>query len=399
MSSRAPAVSTPALPTPALPTPTRSPVIALALALALTFAASACSPAAPPAAPPVAPLDVPPLRESTPAATAGSNNAEPGVASSDAPAQLSASELALSEWSKATQCQDYDYFPEGGIRSFWCHRPQRLTLAALRTLAGVDIFALGPHPRDDLALDVANDFGHYNPAFVRWLVETGGPSARGSAAQKATQIVYDASVKPLAEIFWRTYEKAKADAACFDREKTAYADLIKRKKLPADYYEKWFFFMNPYFCDNRPKAATFYYDNAFDAGVSGNVTKTVIGFWLRRSLDGSIDELAKGLKSVLASYQPELLAAPARYADPAELARAIDAAVKATASCKDRKATAPTAHVDIIVVGGAGLSAKLSGARSPATPAQAMCIERQFAAQQVPSFDGTLRFGRSVSLK
>lgn len=269
----------------------------------------------------------------------------------------------------------------------------------MRALAGVDIFASGPHPREDLALDVANDFGHYNPAFVRWLVEAGAPSARGSAAQKATQPVYDASVKPLAEIFWRTYQKARRDPACFTREKTAYADLIKRKKLPADYYEKWFFFMNPYFCDGRPKPANFYYDNGFDAGVSGNVTKTVVGFWLRRSLDGSIDDLVKGLESLLASYQPELLTAAARYADPAELTRAIDAAVKATASCKDPTAKAPTAHVDVTVVGGAGLSAKLSAARSPATPTQAMCIERQFAAQQLPPFDGTLHFGRAIALK
>ena len=72
--------------------------------------------------------------------------------------------------------------------------------------------------------------------------------------------------------------------------------------------------MNPYFCDKGQRPANFDYDNAFDAGVDGNVTKTVIGFWLRRSMDGTMDTFAEGLKKLLAAYQPDLMTAPARSA-------------------------------------------------------------------------------------
>jgi hypothetical protein len=222
------------------------------------------------------------------------------------------SEKALQGWNKQSQCPDYDYFPDGGIQSLWCHRPARITIAAIRTLAGVDIWMSGPHPKEDLALSEPNTFGHYNPAFVRWLVDHAGPSPRESAARRATQASYDANLKPLAEIFWATLGKARRERECFDREKTAYGDAITRKKLPKDYYERWFYFMNSHFCDKPKKSESWLMSNGLDGGVSGNVTKTVVGFWLRRALDGTMETFAEGLQKVIASYQPELLQEPTR---------------------------------------------------------------------------------------
>ncbi len=222
----------------------------------------------------------------------------------------SVSERALRDWSRSSRCPDFDYFPNGGIQNFWCHRPADITMAAVRQLAGVDIFSSGPH-KEDLLLTATNDFGHYHPAFVRWLVDRAGPSPRGSVAQRATQKAYDAHLKPLAEIFWATLGKALQNRECFEREKSAYAGLITQKKLPKDYYERWFYFMNPYFCEKPKKSEDFMMKNGFDAGVDGNVTKTVVGFWLRRSIDGTMDTFAEGLKKVMASYQPELLEEPA----------------------------------------------------------------------------------------
>jgi hypothetical protein len=359
-----------------------------------------CSPAPPPPgnAPLLPPVDVPVAAPppTSPVAAPVSPVESPPLASAPSPM-----ESALREWSRKSQCQDFDYFPEGGIQNFWCHRPVRVTLASLRELAGVDIFAKGPHAPENLQLGAASDFGHYNPAFVRFLVDKAGPSEHGSAAQKATQAAYDSNLKPLAHIFWRTYAKAQGDKECFAREKTAYGDLIAKKKLPKDYYERWFYFMNPYFCDKgTPKTSNFYTENAFDAGVDGNVTKTVLGFWLRRSLDGTMDAFAEGLKKLLASYEPELIAAAGKPADPAALTRAIDGALRSVATCKDPKAKAASAAVAITVSSDGHLSARLMAARAQATPAQSTCIEQKVASQQVPSFDGeSLVFNRTVPLK
>jgi hypothetical protein len=270
------------------------------------LAVAACAPAAPgPVAAPILVADVaetpPPIDAAPPR---GEDDATPAATSDGG----SAVEAALREWSARSQCASFDYFPRGGIQSFWCHRPSSVTLAAVRALAGVEIFASGPHTEGALVLDAPQEFGHYDPAFVRWLMDAAAPSPRGSAGQRATQASYDRHMKPLAEIFWKTLTKARAEPVCFAREKKAYADLIAKKKLPRDYYERWFYFMNPYFCIRPPKQNdTFYFSHGFDAGVNGNVTKSVVGFWLRRAMDGTMDGFAEGLKALITSYQPELL--------------------------------------------------------------------------------------------
>ncbi len=237
------------------------------------------------------------------------------VAKPDAPAETPESpfEGFLRDMTKKTSCSSYDYHPHGGLQSFWCHKPARATMEAIGTLAGVDIFKSGPHSKTDLGLDSRTEFGHYNPDFVKWLVDKVPPSARDSAVQKATQPHYDKHLKPLAEIFWVTLQKAKSEPECFEREKKAYADLIAKKKLPAAYYERWFYWMNPKFCARAKtglgpnQGFDYFSNNGFDGGVDGNVTKTVIGFWLRRSMDGTMDSFAEGLKKLVTSYQPDLL--------------------------------------------------------------------------------------------
>ncbi|MBX3209948.1 MAG: hypothetical protein KF764_33265 [Labilithrix sp.] len=366
------------------------------LASVLSSLAACGSPAPPPivAVPPVA-VDVAPSGTGQPAASA-----EPPEAPSAPEAPPTLSETALQEWSRQTQCADFDYFPNGGIQNFWCHRPSRVTLAAVRALAGVNVFSSGPHKEDDLTLDAKNAFGHYNPAFVRWLVDNASPSPRDSAARKATQPSYDAHLKPLAEVFWRTLEKARREQGCFDREKNAYAAAIARRALPKDYYERWFFFMNPFYCDKARAGDRFFYDNALDGGVNGNVTKSVIGFWMRRSLDGTMDTFAEGLKKVIASYQPELLDGRDPAPDPAALSRALDAGVKRAAACKDATAKQPNAYVTVTVAPDGQVSAQVGTAHAGHGSPQAMCIAAAFAAERVARFDGAaLRFTRSVPLK
>jgi hypothetical protein len=51
----------------------------------------------------------------------------------------------------------------------------------------------------------------------------------------------------------------------------------------------------------------FYSKNGLDGGVDGNVVKTVVGFWMRRAMDGTIGTFADGLHEVIAAYEPALL--------------------------------------------------------------------------------------------
>lgn len=220
----------------------------------------------------------------------------------------------LNAFSKQTSCQDFDYFPDGGYQNFWCHRPERLTIRAIEARAGVPIFLSGPHPPGDFTNKSKTDFGHYNPAFVRWFATEVAPSGKDSPTVAATQGMYDAMMKPLATVFHRTSAKVRAEPRCFERERDDYAKLLAKKKLPEGYYERWFFFMNPEWCPRAAKNLNgndqYYYQHGMDGGVDGNVVKTVLAFFVRRSLDGTLPEFERALDKLIAAYQPDLVGAP-----------------------------------------------------------------------------------------
>src|SRR5688572_10695503 len=64
---------------------------------------------------------------------------------------------------------DFDYFPGGGMRIFYCHLKTIAAYDAIQKAAGMPIFLSGPHTPTQLLLDQETKFGHYNPEFVRWL--------------------------------------------------------------------------------------------------------------------------------------------------------------------------------------------------------------------------------------
>jgi hypothetical protein len=251
------------------------------------------------APPPVAPAPARPIAVS---------HADAGAAEEDLTLLQREVAESLLGFTATSLCTDFDYYPEGGIQNFWCHRPASLSVRSIEQRATVPIFLSGPHKNGVLKLDSKTEFGHYNPAFVRWLASDVAPRSRNSAFRAATQSAYDHSMKPLAEVFYRTRVKIRDEPACFAREKNAYAQAIARHALPAGYYEHWFFFMNPEFCKRSAQTPdTWYFNHGMDGGVDGNVTKTVVGFWIRRALDTTMDAFAEALDKTIAAYEPDLL--------------------------------------------------------------------------------------------
>lgn len=328
------------------------------------------------------------------------------------PPELSLSERLLRQWGQKHSELSYDYGADGGIQTFWDHRVATLTISQVADWAGVPIFSSGPHTREELELGDDHDFGHYNPAFVTWLIEKAGPSPRDSAARVMMQDAYDAKVKPLAEIFYFTLVKARREADCFDREKTAYQALIAKKKLPGDYYERWFYFMNPGYCprlkagqsmsssDSSPASAFHYFErNGFDAGINGNVTKTVTGFWLRRAMDGTMESFAKGVENLVRSYEPELLEHPFR---PAPDASAVDAFIaKGLPKLQQCKGKAKRASVELTIdpSGRVNVSPSLPSIEKARDAQQKLCIVAAYATTPFPAFDGKpLNYNRELTL-
>lgn len=201
-------------------------------------------------------------------------------------------------------CSEFDYHPNGGMRIFGCHMASLLTWESLQDLAGVPVFVAGPHTAERLDLDNATSFGHYNPEFVVWAEQALIPGTHDSAFRSRTQPMYDAYVQPLARVHLLVWEKLQENEACMVKERDAY--MAATEAGSDGYYERWFWFMNPAFCSHTGNES-WYFDNGFDGGVSGNVVKTAVGFWLRRSVDETADEFAHALVALLQAYDAQWL--------------------------------------------------------------------------------------------
>ncbi len=219
-------------------------------------------------------------------------------------------ELARHAWknigSSKSLCGDFDYFPNGGMRNFYCHSINFCDFPTFRKMIGVPIFRKGPHGPGGLVLDAPDSFGHYNPEFVVRLRRALLPGAADAAFQSATQDVYDAFVAPLARIFFVTRRKLMMNPAYLEQETRAYLVLVNAGTLPRWYYEKYFYFMNPSFVD-RENDQDYLMSNGFDGGWDGNMVKTCVAFWIRRSIDGTSDEFNEGLELLLKTYDGDFL--------------------------------------------------------------------------------------------
>jgi hypothetical protein len=210
-------------------------------------------------------------------------------------------------------CGQFDYFPDGGMRNFHCHVRATLGYKRIQELAGVAAFRKGPHSREALGLSSSDSFGYYNPAFVRWL---GDHLIPGPRLRAQTQPIYDKVVRPLARTFYAAHRKLHSDAKYLAKEKARYLGLIKRGHVPPGDYERYFFFMNPRFLHNPDGGFSYFHRRGFDGGVNGNVVKTCVAFWIRRSIDGTDGEFLAGLERLLSAYDARFLERARKGASP-----------------------------------------------------------------------------------
>lgn len=228
-----------------------------------------------------------------------------------APANEGLSARARSLWlslpGSRSHCRDFDYFPDGGIRSFACHTAPPAMYAELVREAGVSPFLSGPHSDQSLNLSSPNSFGRYNPRFVRLLIDTALPAAGDDAFRAATQNIWDEQVRPLAHVMLATYRKFEENPQLLRRERARYEGLLASGRLPAGDYERYFSFMNPRFEARIDANPDYFFDEGFDGGYEGNVVKTCAAFWIRRNIDGTDKIFYEGLIRAFRTYEPEML--------------------------------------------------------------------------------------------
>jgi hypothetical protein len=185
------------------------------------------------------------------------------------------------------RCGEFDYFPDGGMRNFYCHLLSRIRWVEFCKLVPMKIFLSGPHRDDALVLDARRSFGHYNPAFVKWLGAAFLPAAQDPKFRAATQAIYDAKVRPLARAFHAAHQALAKHRDVFEKEQKLLLKQLANGGTPEAPYEKFY--------------------RLTDDQYDGNVTKTAVAFWIRRGVDGTEREFFADLKLLLQTYDKEFL--------------------------------------------------------------------------------------------
>jgi bifunctional DNase/RNase len=140
-------------------------------------------------------------------------------------------------------------------------------------------------------------FGFYNPDLVRWGHENLIPSPETQVAGLAAGVIYDVVFAR----FFRMMAESRLwliDSGRYKREMKAYWKMAKGPKNPRRDGISWL--------QKRYKGKLERYQVEWDG--TSMTPQMAIGFWLRRGLDGTEQELWVGLRKVLTTYDPDFFA-------------------------------------------------------------------------------------------
>lgn len=138
------------------------------------------------------------------------------------------------------------------------------------------------------AHDSTKPFGYYNPEIVKWGHENLIPAADASVAGLPVQDIYDKVFSRFFRMMTESYLYL-VDSGTYAQEMAAYMDMAEKKSQDGlDWLQA------------RYKSALPAYGAPWDGTTM--TPQMAVGFWLRRGLDGTNQELWTGLKKVMKRF-------------------------------------------------------------------------------------------------
>lgn len=183
---------------------------------------------------------------------------------------------------------DYDYWPDGGIRNIGGHLASLISLDELQKILPCPLYVSGPHSngRWDFYSD---DFGHYNPQAIQYLADL--------AEKVVSDKKFVAASKPLVDkyLYRQMYcmmvlHDLMYDEDVFTKEgrEFMFEDMVENY----GYTDGLFYFLEEI-------------DLYDESGIYNNFNYEFLYFWARRWKDGTIDQFYDGLSTIFMAYYPD----------------------------------------------------------------------------------------------
>ncbi len=203
---------------------------------------------------------------------------------------------ALPKLAKEIPDRDYrdlpTWLPNRGLRGLYGKARVVMNLAQLETISGHKIFRAGPHRDGKLDLKAKTDFGHYNPAFLKWAQQHAIPGRHNARLRKELQPVYDQLMQRTARHFYRTHKLLQSVPERAAKARDGYTEQLAAEGN-AGFWLQEFFFADAAKADR--------------AGHDWAETNVSLGFWVRRDLDGTSKEFHRLLTVLLETHDAEWL--------------------------------------------------------------------------------------------
>lgn len=188
---------------------------------------------------------------------------------------------------------EFDYWPECGIRVMGGHLFSLISLKALNKMLPCDLYVSGPHHYNRWELECPDDFGHYNPEAIQYLANLAKKVVADKKFVENTKPLVDEYLKRQMLIMKGLYDGMNNKDICPDKE-AVLEDINLRQG-------------NIYLgMDECPSCELLESLDLEDGSyVYGNTGEMFLYFWGRRNADGTMELFHDILETVYSAYYPE----------------------------------------------------------------------------------------------
>lgn len=189
-----------------------------------------------------------------------------------------------------TLTDEFDYWPECGIRVTGSHLASLISLTDLQQMLPYPLYLSGPHHDGQWDLDNEDEYGHYNPKAIEYLA--------GLAKTVVSDELFVERSKPLIDkyLYRQMHIMMVIHDALYEGFSQEEREVVFRSSLESR--------GNNY--ENGGSGFELGRLNLEDGTyVYGNVNYRFLHFWARRWGDGTIDLFYQGLSTIFKAYYPE----------------------------------------------------------------------------------------------
>ena len=211
--------------------------------------------------------------------------------------------------------ETFDYFPDGGIQSWFCHLHDVYGLATIQQMTGMPVFLTGPH-QQEMNMQSRQDFGRYNPAFLLAVEKTIDDNIMDIFSGSNIPFLKEKLLPVLTDMI-SILSKIDQNPVCFRQDIEHYQnEIIAKGVYVFGSDEGWMdYYVDRRWCNiegrERYTRLPYEVEGVQDFNIHSPYPYTIVGsiylFFMRREMDGTRPIIARMIRKAHAALASDQL--------------------------------------------------------------------------------------------